>query len=144
MSGRKKFDDENFRERFYDLLRTGHGKHEACKALGIMPSTFSSYYKNNPVFREEVEEAIDTASEPILKLLYEEAKLGDWQAAKLWFDKQGPRARHEKETAAAELRVTHAIDLDQVTKLEELRARLEGRALPASEEVIDVEEVPDD
>jgi len=135
--GTKKLDNRELRDRFLDLIRLGHGRYDAAKAVGIIPETYRLYYKGNADFRDEVEAAVEASVEPIMKALHEDAKAGDISAAKLWLQHNAPAAKVADQKI--DVQVTHQADPETLKTIGDLRARLEGRsapALPAPEEDI--------
>jgi hypothetical protein len=66
---RKKFDAER-REELLDLLRQGYRRGQACKQVGIHPSTFNGHINKNPKFKTDVMYAEMEANEKVETALY--------------------------------------------------------------------------
>ena len=141
---RKFFDDPRNRERFFDLIRLGHGRYEALKAIGVDPQTFRAYWKTNEDFRNELEEAINASVEPILKTLRELAEEGDVSAIKEYMKHMAPPPRSEadRNTQKIDVTVTHELDLEKVKTIRELEERVQRRK--ESTEIYEIEEANED
>lgn len=160
MAGKRKpmLADEALRQRILDLVAGGFGIYEACKAVGIQPSTYRTYVGKNPMFRDEVEAAWEAAAEPVLSMLRQEALAGDVTAAREWLKhtqvtkSQKHKADTDKELAdkthkAAEIRHTHELDPGTLRSIQELRDRVAARLPegdPYAYDVVETREVPND
>lgn len=123
---RKKLDDPHLQDRLLDLIRAGHGRYEAAHLVGLTHETYRKYYRDNPEFRAAVEAAVDTSVEPVIKMLRDEGLAGDITAAKEYLKHTAPAPRGEKQKI--EVEHTHQLDPATISTIEELRARLDGRA----------------
>jgi hypothetical protein len=144
--GKRKLDDPHLQARLLGALRGGHGKGEACHIVGITPATFRAYYKANPDFREDVEDAINESIEPVIATLRELAIDGDVTAAKEYLRNVAPPPRSEKkDPTEINVNVRHEIDPGQINDIRELEAMVRNRAaLPAPEEDYEDAEILDD
>lgn len=143
----KKLDDPDLRVRMLDLIRAGSGRYEAAQAVGVATETYRKYYRDNPDFAEEVEDAVEHSLEPVFKMLRDEAIAGDISAARELLKHHAPRPRADREADKAkaaqkkESTVTHRYELDpsSVRSIAELQARVQQRGGKAFD-VIDTEE----
>lgn len=76
------------RERYLDLLRAGHGRLSACRAVGIHPDTMRRFSRHSEEFRAAVADAEEEAAEPVEAKLYEAATAGEPWAVKEWLSKR--------------------------------------------------------
>ena len=144
----KKFlDDENLRNRLLDLIRLGHGRHDACRAVGISPQTFRQYWKFSEEFRDEVDDAFNASTEPVLATLRELATEGDVTAAKEYLRHMAPPPRSEADKGKSETKVDlvvqHQLDPADVQAIHELEALVQRRKALEAGEVVDAEVLDD-
>jgi hypothetical protein len=136
------------RVRFLDLVRAGHGRHTACRAVGVSPDTFRRFYRADEEFRQAVADAEEEACEPIEAKLYEAAKEGEPWAVKEWLTKRN-RARWGETAHKIEVEVTGQVELTAgppVARVAELARMLEERRQVLAEGgagVLDMTEGPD-
>ena len=133
--------DETKRERFLELLRTGHMKRTAARTVGFTYRTIERRRQHDPDFKWEMDNATREAAEPVEKMVYDLALQGDLRAAEMWTKayassnwRQLQRVEIDATPAAVELSRNQ---LD--TRLAELQTTLAERRLSlAADDVIDV------
>ncbi len=123
--------DETRRERFLELLRTGHMKRTAARTVGVHYRTIERRRQHDPDFKWDMDNSTREAAEPVEKMVYDLALQGDLRAAEMWTKayassnwRQLQRVEIDATPAAVELSRNQ---LD--TRLAELQATLTERRL---------------
>jgi hypothetical protein len=148
---RKVLHDPDARARMLDLIRLGHGRHAAARAIGVSPDAYRNYLRHDPEFEELIEQAVSESMEPVTAMLREKAiNKQDVTAAKeyrAFVDREAPPPAQR-----VDVRHKHQIDLGALGSgnadaLADLQARaLERQAaaqLEADNEVVDAEVIED-
>ena len=91
--------------RFCDLLRTGIGKGDACRAMKITAQTFQGYRRRDPEFAADVAAAIEESAEPVLRKMRDQALEGDTASARIFLD-------HTIKKEASEVNHNHMLTVD--------------------------------
>lgn len=129
------------RARYLDLLRAGHGRQSACRAIGINIETMRRYARASEEFRQQVADAEEEAAEPVEAKLYAAALNGEPWAVKEWLTKR-MRARWGEEARKVDINVSGTVELEAGPALRDvaaLAAALEERKALLAGDVIDVE-----
>lgn len=130
-----RFDAER-RAAYLALLRTGYGRHEAAREVGVDPATVVRYRSADGPFDLEVVRAEEEAAEPVARKLYEAAREGQPWAVKLWLGRraQGRAGGASWEDGVHRVEVSGqvgvAVEVElgpAAARVAELRARLEAR-----------------
>lgn len=128
------------RARFLDLIRAGHGRFSACKAIGIHPETMRRYARNSPEFQEALAQAEEEACEPVEAKLYELAKAGEPWAVKEWLTKRN-KARWGDASKQLDINVSGTVELEGGAGVRAIASRVAElqRALEERQRVLEVE-----
>ena len=124
--------------RFCDLLRTGIGKGDACRAMKIAPATFQNYRRRDPEFALAVSEAIEESAEPVLRKMMDQALEGDTASARIFLD-------HTIKKEASETNINHMITVDpelmnDIGTLEQILLARTGAGAIEDAEVLEITE----
>lgn len=131
------------RSRYLDLIRAGHGRNSAARAVGINIETMRRYARASEDFRQELADAEEEAAEPVEAKLYAAALDGEPWAVKEWLTKR-MRARWGEVARQVDVNVSGQVQLEAgpgLVAIEGLARELEQRraALEAAGDVIDAE-----
>ncbi len=116
------------RHEYLSLIRQGHGRQSAARAVGLAPSTLWRYALAHPEFARAIDEAEIEAAEAIQPVLYQKAREGQAWAVNKVLDNRLPHLWQDRRRPATEIHVKPAESLD------ELRAELLNRLEQLKEE----------
>lgn len=131
------------RSRYLDLIRAGHGRNSAARAVGINIETMRRYARASEDFRQDLADAEEEAAEPVEAKLYAAALDGEPWAVKEWLTKR-MRARWGETARQVDINVSGTVAVEAgpgLAAISALAAELESRraALEAAGDVIDVD-----
>lgn len=111
------------RETYLALIRAGHGRLSACRAVGVHPDTMRRFARHSEEFKQAMIDAEEEAAEPVEAKLYEAALAGEPWAVKEWLTKRN-RARWGDPAQRVEVEVSGTVAVEAGPGLEAVVGRV--------------------